>query len=267
MAGDEYRLYALKYAENTGRLRSRHFIRRDFHDGPSPLAMYVWLAVGPSRKVLIDLGGTEADATRRGHDFLRHPIESLRLLGVGPEEIDDVIVTHLHWDHAGNLDPVRHATIHLQWREMKFAVGPSMRHAPMRSAFEAEHICDFVRQVHRGGLTYHKGPGLVAPGIEIHLVGGHSMGQQIVRVRTARGWVVVASDAAHLYETIEQQNPFPTLARMDEAYDAFEKIRELADSQDHIIPGHDPAVLERYPPASPELRGIAARLDLAPGAP
>ena len=87
------------------------------------------------------------------------------------------------------------------------------------------------------------------------------MGLQMVRVRTRRGWVVLASDAAHYYANLERNLPYPITYNVAEALEAYGKARALADSPDHVIPGHDPLVLKKYPAPRPELAGWVARLD------
>jgi glyoxylase-like metal-dependent hydrolase (beta-lactamase superfamily II) len=90
------------------------------------------------------------------------------------------------------------------------------------------------------------------------------MGLQVVRVRTRRGWVVVASDASHFYANMEQGRPYPILFNVGEMLEGFNTVRKLAESPRHVIPGHDPLVLKRYPAAKPGLEGIVARLDVDP---
>ena len=90
------------------------------------------------------------------------------------------------------------------------------------------------------------------------------MGLQVVRVRTRRGWVVVASDASHFYANMEQGRPYPILFNVGEMLEGFKTVRKLAESPRHVIPGHDPLVLTRYPAAKPGLEGIVARLDVDP---
>ncbi|MEM9780591.1 MAG: N-acyl homoserine lactonase family protein, partial [Pseudomonadota bacterium] len=82
---------------------------------------------------------------------------------------------------------------------------------------------------------------------ELHLIGGHSRGLQAVRVRTRRGWVVLASDASHYYENFMAAKPFPLVVDVEQMLNGFKQIRSLADSDAHIIPGHDPLVRAAYP--------------------
>lgn len=68
-----------------------------------------------------------------------------------------------------------------------------------------------------------------------------------MRVDTKRGWVVLASDAAHYYENMVMKSPFPVVYHMGDMLDGYDQMFELASSPDHLIPGHDPLVAERYP--------------------
>jgi glyoxylase-like metal-dependent hydrolase (beta-lactamase superfamily II) len=114
-------------------------------------------------------------------------------------------------------------------------------------------------------VTFHDGTGTLAPGISLHLTGGHTAGLQFVRVHTKRGWVVVASDVAHYYENMDKARPFTTAYHVGDMLEAYDKVRAQADSRDHIIPGHDPVVMKLYPAPRPDLEGAIVRLDVMPG--
>jgi glyoxylase-like metal-dependent hydrolase (beta-lactamase superfamily II) len=118
-----------------------------------------------------------------------------------------------------------------------------------------------VRRVYAGRVRFHDGEGEIAPGVTLHHVGGHTMGLQIVRVATRRGWVVLASDASHYYANMEQARPFPIVYNVGDMVEGWRKAHRLADSPGHVIPGHDPLVLARYPAPSKDLEGVVARLD------
>ena len=118
-----------------------------------------------------------------------------------------------------------------------------------------------VRRAYAGRVRFHDGDAELAPGVSLHLVGGHTMGLQVVRVATRRGWVVLASDAAHFYANMDEIRPFPIVYSLADMVEGYGRLRALADSREHIIPGHDPLVLERYAAPSRALQGIVARLD------
>ena len=260
MTAPQYEVYALKYAHHERRA-TENFIGGDPHDGPMPLDYFVWLLRGAGRELLVDTGFSRAMAAKRGRDHLRCPAESLGLLDVDARSVRDVVITHLHYDHVGNFELFPNATFHLQEREMRYATGRYMGHECFRGAFEVEDVVGMVRRAYQGRVSFHEGDGELFPGISLHLVGGHTMGLQVVRVATRRGWIVLASDASHFYANMEQERPFPIVWSVAEMVDGYRRMRALAESPGHIIPGHDPEVMQRYPAPSPALRGIVARLD------
>ncbi len=98
----DYEVYAIRYATHA-RQRSENFMLRDPHDGPMPMDFFVWLLRSGEREILVDTGFNAAAAAARNRNLLRCPIKALRNLGVDPDGIKDVVLTHLHYDHAGNL--------------------------------------------------------------------------------------------------------------------------------------------------------------------
>ena len=259
-----YEVYAIKYAHHRRRA-AENFIGGppggDAHDGPMPLDYFVWLVRGEGRELLVDTGFSAAMAAKRGRDHLRCPTEGLKLMGTKASDVRDVVITHLHYDHVGNFDLFPAATLHLQDLEMRYATGRYMCHDCFRGAFEVEDVVGMVRRVYEGRVRFHDGDAQLMPGVSLHLVGGHTMGLQAVRVATRRGAVVLASDASHLYANMEQVRPFPIVWSVADMVEGYRRLRELAQSPGHIIPGHDPLVLERYPAPRADLQGIVARLD------
>ena len=255
-----YEVYALKYAHHARRA-SENFIGGDPHDGPMPLDYYVWLIRGAGREIVVDTGFSAAMAAKRGREHLRCPARSLQLLGVDAAQVKDVVITHLHYDHVGNFELFPAATLHLQELEMRYATGRYMCRACFSGAYEVEDVVGVVRRVYQGRVRFHDGDAELAPGVSLHLIGGHTMGLQAVRVATRRGWLVLASDASHFYANMEQARPFPIVWSVADMLDGYERMRALAASPQHIIPGHDPLVMRRYQAPAPSLEGVVARLD------
>ena len=256
----EHEIYAIKYAHHMRRA-SENFIGGDPHDGPMPLDYFVWLIRGGGREVVVDTGFSSATAMRRGRDHIRCPAEALRLLQCDPSSVKDVVITHLHYDHVGNFDLFPSATFHLQDLEMNYATGRHMGEDRHRYAYDVEDVVGMVRRVYAGRVRFHAGDAELFPGISVHLIGGHTMGLQAVRVATRRGWLVLASDASHFYANMEQARPFPIVFSVADMVAGYERLRALAASPSHIIPGHDPLVMQRYPAPSKALEGIVVRLD------
>ena len=262
MTSETYEIYAVRYGHHE-RKASENFIMGDPHDGPMPLDYFVWAIVGGGRTVIVDTGMDEAMAAKRQRQILRPIGEGLKAIGIEPDSVQDVIVSHMHYDHAGNHGLFPQARYHLQDTEMAYCTGRCMCHGHLRLPFELEDVTAMVRKVFEGRVQFHAGEDELAPGITVHEVGGHSKGLQIVRVRTRRGWVVIGSDASHFYANMEQGRPFPIVYDTGATLEGYATMRRLASSPQHIIPGHDPLVLKRYPEAKAGLDGIV-RLDADP---
>jgi len=259
-----YEVFAIRYATRDGKRRDM-VLGGDPHDADMPMDYYIWLIRNAGRVVLVDTGFNVDMAAKRNRTLLRVPADGLRMLGVEPGDIGDVIITHMHNDHVGTLEDFPRARFHLQDDEMAFATGRMMCHQRFRRSYEVDHVTGMVRMVFNDRVVFHKGEGGVAPGITVHHVGGHTPGMQVVRVRTRRGWVVLASDASHYYEHFEKSQCFPVVYDMGDLLEGYALLRRLAEgSLRHIVPGHDPLVMRRYPPAGPGLEDIAVRLDVDP---
>ncbi len=258
-----YELFAVRYATRGAR-RPAHFLGGDPHDVPMPMDYYVWAARSPERTVVIDTGFTAETGARRKRDYLRHPADGLAALGIAADSIRDVVITHFHYDHVGGYRSFPNAQFHVQDDEMRFATGRHMCHARFSHSFEVADIEGMIRLVYSGRVTFHNGDAELAPGISLHRIGGHTAGMQCVRVHTQRGWVVVASDTSHYYEHFETARCFPTVFDVGATIEGYDRLRALAETPGHIVPGHDPLVMKRYPPARENLRDIAVRLDVAP---
>jgi glyoxylase-like metal-dependent hydrolase (beta-lactamase superfamily II) len=261
---DTWQIYAIRYAHHPDRPASENFIGGDPHETSMPLDYFVWAVVGEERTFVVDTGFDEAMCRRRKRQFLRSPGEGLKLVGVDPARVEDVIITHMHYDHAGNHDMFPRAAYHVQDREMQYCTGRCMCHGAMRMAFEREDVTAMVTKLFEGRVRFHDGSEELAPGLSVHHIGGHTMGLQVVRVRTRRGWVVLASDASHLYANMEEGRPFPIVHNLADMLEGYGTLRRLASSRDHIVPGHDPLVMRRYPVAKPGLENMVVRLDADP---
>jgi glyoxylase-like metal-dependent hydrolase (beta-lactamase superfamily II) len=226
-----------------------------------PLDYFVWALVSPLRQIVVDTGFDEVMARQRGRQHLKSPGAGLKAVGVDPAAVKDVLITHMHYDHCGNHDLFPAARYHVQDRELNFATGRYMTHPVMRIPFEADDVVAMVRRVYSGRVVFHDGDEEIAPGVGVHHVGGHTMGMQVVRVETRRGVVVLASDSSHLYANIERGQPYPIAYNLGEVVEGYRRVYALASSPEHVIPGHDPLVMTRYPAPAPDLQGWIVRLD------
>ncbi|MET0732036.1 MAG: N-acyl homoserine lactonase family protein [Casimicrobiaceae bacterium] len=260
-----FEVHAIKYA-TVARRQSENFIGGDPHEAGERMDYFVWLARSAERTIVIDTGFNEAAARRRRRDFLRSPVDGLKLLGVDAASVEDVVITHLHYDHVGNFDLFPRARFHLQDREMAYATGRYMAVEHFSHAYEPDEVIAMVRNVYAARVEFHDGDAQIAPGLSVHHIGGHTAGLQAVRIWTRIGWLVLASDASHYYANMNERKPFPIVADVTEMVDGWARLRKLADVPQHVVPGHDPLVMQRYQASEDALQGIAVRLDTEPAA-
>jgi glyoxylase-like metal-dependent hydrolase (beta-lactamase superfamily II) len=244
----QFQILAIKYA-TVDRIRKDNFLKPVEDDPEKPMALdfFVWLVIGHGTALLVDTGFSPASAAARNRQYLITPLEALRGLGFAPEEIKDVMITHLHYDHAGNISEFPKATLWIQEREVRYATGDCMCDPKQNHFFSADDLGSLIKQLYHGNVRFINGSHQFCDGIELHHVGGHTDGLQVLRVRTAKGWVVLASDAAHYYENLAKENPFPAIYSLEDMLKGYSRIRELADGEDNIVPGHDPQVCLRFP--------------------
>jgi glyoxylase-like metal-dependent hydrolase (beta-lactamase superfamily II) len=255
-----YEVYAIRYA-TVERRSGENFLGGDPHDAGMPMDYFVWVAKNAEKTWVIDTGFNAEAADRRKRQFLRSPVEGMQLLGVDAATVEDVIITHLHYDHVGNFDLFPKARFHLQDSEMAYATGRYMGNPFFSHAFELDEVVGMVRNVYAGRVKFYDGDAELEPGLSLHHVGGHTKGLQVVRIWTESGWLVLASDASHYAANMNEGRPFPIVVDIAEMIDGWEKIRTLVDDQTRIIPGHDPQVMEIYKAPAQDMEGIIVRLD------
>jgi glyoxylase-like metal-dependent hydrolase (beta-lactamase superfamily II) len=258
-----YEVYALRYATVTRRA-GENFIGGDPHESASTMDYFVWLVRNRDRTVVVDTGFNAAAAQARQRTFLNSPIDGLKALGVDAGRVEEVILTHLHYDHAGNFDRFPHATFHVQDRELGYATGRFMAQPFFAHSYAVEDVVGLVRCVYGGRVRFHDGDADIAPGLSVHRIGGHTMGLQVVRVLTRVGWLVLASDASHYYANMHDGRPFPIVYSVAEMIEGWQRMKTLADAPELIIPGHDPLVMKRYRAPGGRASELAVRLDAAP---
>jgi glyoxylase-like metal-dependent hydrolase (beta-lactamase superfamily II) len=258
-----WEIIAVRYgmAESSkGRLYHR-FADYGDEDAPQNMDFYFYVLRRPDQTVLVDTGFDLAEAERRpGRRVLTPPSKALELLAVDPAAVTDVIVTHIHWDHIGNLDLFPAARLHVPEVELDFWSSPISR----RPQF-AEHTdlaaTDALLARHGEGRVEATGArSEPVPGITAVTVGGHAPGQQILEVDGTGGPVALASDAAHLYEELELERPFGVLADLQKMYEAYEVLKGLEAAGATLVAGHDPEVTKRFPTLTGAAEGIGFQI-------
>lgn len=250
-----YQVYALKYAERD--TKQCQFFFREASDDKLTLHFYLWVILGGSHPIVLDTGFSAEDAKRREARGWVSPAEMLRRVGVNAGEAPVALISHLHWDHWDGYRFFPGARFWIQREEAAFWTGFAGQYATYRQFAEAEALADLVRLNYAGRVRLVEGEVDVLPGIRAHWVGGHTAGLQVVSVETARGPVVLTSDASHFYRNIERRDPVQIITSLPQMLRGFDLIDELAGASRLVVTGHDPEVAKRFDEVEPGIIKIA----------
>jgi glyoxylase-like metal-dependent hydrolase (beta-lactamase superfamily II) len=248
-------VYALKYGERDT-TACQFFYREPSHETLT-LHFYVWLILGGPRPVLVDTGCREEDATERGLRHYVSPAVMVERLGVKAADVTTVLVSHLHWDHWAGFSLFPRAEFWIQRDEVAFWTGQAARYDVYKMLANAPSLGSLVTLNYGNRTRLLDGDREVLPGLRVHRVGGHTAGLQIVSVETARGRVVLTSDASHFYRNVERYQPVQIITNLPEMLAAFDTIHALAGAEKLIVAGHDPLVADRFKVVEPGVVRIA----------
>jgi glyoxylase-like metal-dependent hydrolase (beta-lactamase superfamily II) len=176
---------------------------------------------------------------------------------VKPGDVPVALITHLHYDHWAGHSLFPGAEYWIQGDEVAFWTGPFGRSPAFRQSANVESLARLVTLNYANRVRIVDGDREVLPGLRVHRVGGHTAGLQIVSVETARGPVILTSDASHFYRNVEKRQPVQIITSLPEMLQAFETIDALAGAQKLIVAGHDPLVADRFKAVEPGIIKIA----------
>ena len=219
------------------------------------IAMIVWVLRGPAgRTVLVDAGFYRDTFILewKPADFVR-PTDAIAALGIRPEDVTDIIISHVHWDHLDGADRFPRARLWIQRAEYEYYVGAGG--AVLHRGIDPLDAAMLARLRTAGRVMLVEGDDReVLPGIRVYTGGRHTWASQFVGVRTRAGTAVIASDNLYLYENLERRRPIAQTLDSTSNLAAQARMAGLASSPRLIVPGHDPAVFERFPTPG---RGVA----------
>jgi glyoxylase-like metal-dependent hydrolase (beta-lactamase superfamily II) len=250
-----YEVYALKYGERD--TTACQFFHRESSHRPLTLHYFVWLILGGPHPILVDTGFLDDDAQARGIRNYVSPAEVVARAGVKPADVPLALITHLHYDHWAGHSLFPNAEFWMQKDEVAFWTGPFVRYPAFGQSANVGALAGLVTLNYAKRIRIIDGDREILPGIRVHRVGGHTAGLQIVSVQTARGPVVLTSDASHFYHNVETRQPVQIITNLPEMLTAFETIHALAGPERLIVAGHDPQVAERFTPVEPGIIRIA----------
>ncbi len=242
-----YEIYALRYATLPD------FPVAELVSGAEPgrkldIAMMVWLVRGNGHNILVDSGFYHERFFKdwKVNDFIK-PSDALRPLGVKPEDITDIVITHMHWDHADGIDLFPNARIWIQKDELEYYAGEAWQSKDKSDGIDAENVLTLVKLNTQGKVGLVDGDAQeILPGVTCYTGGRHTYASQYVGVSTNAGTVVLASDNMYLYENLEKHAPIAQTLDAASNLRAQDRMRQMAAKPELIIPGHDPAVMVKF---------------------
>jgi glyoxylase-like metal-dependent hydrolase (beta-lactamase superfamily II) len=244
-----YEVYALSYASYPGYPTS-FLVAGAEKDRKTDLQMMVWLIKGPGGKnILLDTGFYHDKYVKQDgiKDFIK-PSDTLAKVGLSAGDITDVIISHMHWDHADGIDLFPKARIWIQKDEYTYYTGAAWQPDGKSGGIDPDDVLSLVKLNTEHRVTLVDGDDKeIIDGIRVYTGGRHTFASQYVGVRTAKGTVVLASDNMYLYENLEKHLPIAQTFDADSNLKAQDRMRQIATRLDLIVPGHDPEVFVRFP--------------------
>ena len=245
-----YEVYALRYGARSDRTRADSYLQEKNPTAPDSIEYFFWIIRNAERMYVVDTGFDANTARLFNRKPFDDPATLLGQFGINAAEVEQMIITHMHFDHVGALSSFPKTKFHMQAGDMAYATSPLMKYDFLRWPYIKEHVVQMVEYQHSGRVIFHDGDGTIAPGITVHRIDGHARGLQAVRINTKRGWVVLASDSAAYAEQFLDYRVSPAVVDATAMLEGYDRLRELASSEDHIITGHDPLTSVLYPRAS-----------------
>ena len=254
-----YRVLAFRYGTcwTTRGCCFRGYERDPERETPLQMDFFLWVIRDDQRTIVVDTGFDPQVGERRRRVTLTPPTDALCRAGIEAATVEQLILTHLHYDHVGNLGAFARASIYLHRRELEFWQGAGTRPPSRTELVEPADLAAIESARRRGRVSLIDGDAEIAPGVLALWTGGHAPGQMVVVVQGGCSLVVLASDALHYYEELEQDRQFAICSDAQEMRAAYDLLYRLAEQGAVIVPGHDPLVFERFGRAEGGLAELA----------
>lgn len=246
---ETYEVLALRYATRATTASEVYLNYQIYGEADYPLVMdyFFWVLRNNNRVIVVDTGFTPEVGEPRGRTMTCAVPQGLSHLGIDPQAVETVVVTHGHYDHTGNLGLFPESRVAMSGTELDFWTGPLGKRSQFAYSVESGDIEHLARLDDEHRVDRVSGSRVIAPGVAVVEVGGHTPGQLIVTVDGEAGPALLASDAVHYYDEVLLDRPFLIVADLPRRYQAFDKISRIAaEPLTSFVAGHDPEVLKRF---------------------
>jgi glyoxylase-like metal-dependent hydrolase (beta-lactamase superfamily II) len=245
----EYSIQAIRYATSPG-FPVAGLVMGAPKDEKVDIAMVIWLIRGEGRTILFDSGFHREKWFKYFpmNDYVR-PDEAVKLAGVKPEEVTDIVISHAHWDHMGGIDLFPKATVWIQKDEYRYYTGEAWQPGGNHGGIDPEDVKELLQLNTEGRLRLIDGDNVeILPGIRVYTGARHTYASEYLRVGGNPAFVL-ASDNCYLYRNLSAHAPSATFSEADHAANIAAQVRmiELAGSADRVVPGHDTLQFQKFP--------------------
>jgi glyoxylase-like metal-dependent hydrolase (beta-lactamase superfamily II) len=247
----EYSIQAIRYAGAPG-VPVSELVVGGPKDEKIDIALVVWLIRGGGRIILFDSGFHRETFLKEfpATEYLR-PDQAVRLAGVPPEAVTDIVISHAHWDHMGGIDLFPKATVWIQKEEYRYYTMEAWQPGGQSGGIDPEDVKQLVQLNTEGRVHLVEGDNVeIFPGIRAYTGSRHTYASQYLRV-DGNPPFVLASDNCYLYRNLSSHLASATFSDADHAANiaAQSRMIDLAGSVDRIVPGHDALQFQKFPTA------------------
>ncbi|MGX7729346.1 N-acyl homoserine lactonase family protein [Rhodococcus sp. 2H158] len=260
-----YEVFALRYATLSWTHSKAYHCYGVYgeEDSSCDLDYYFWLVRNGNRTVLVDCGFDDERGGARNRLQQTSPLELLSRMGTRAEDVDHVVLSHMHYDHIGNIDLFPNATFSIARAELEYWTGPYSDRPTIAWPVESEEVRMVQQLAGEERLELVENSHELFPGLVLTKVPGHTPGQLVAEVNTDGGRLVLASDAVHFYDEMNLDRPFSTFHDLAAMYRSYEMFRDLDARPDTlVVPGHDPDVTRKFEVAADQCIDLTKPVDL-----
>jgi glyoxylase-like metal-dependent hydrolase (beta-lactamase superfamily II) len=249
---DKYEVYAVRFA-TLANFRVSSLVAGADRSRRLDIAMMIWVLKGIDGRIAIVDSGFHREQYFRQFtvtDYIK-PSEAIAPLGLKPESVTDLIVSHMHWDHAGGIDLFPAARVWIQRDEYDYYTGDAWQARNTHGGIDPDDVIELVKRNMAGKVSFLRGDDETSiSGITFNVGGKHTWASQFVTAQTRKSTVVIASDNMYLFENLDLHKPIAQTLDAVSNLRAQDHMKSLATDPRLVIPGHDPAVFERFPRVS-----------------